>query len=120
MPRKSSIKTIKNKADRLFSEFVRSLGYCEWCGKRPPAVQLQCSHIFSRRFLVTRWEPINATCLCAGCHRRWHDKPIEGVEWIKGYLGEDVYDELRVLAKTGINKNVYDGLIERIKEYKHA
>lgn len=113
MPKKPSKTTIKRKADRLFSEYVRSKGYCEWCEKRTDG--LECAHIFSRRFLVTRWEPINALSLCHACHRKWHDKPVEAVEWVKEYLGEDVYEELRYIAKNKVNKNVYDNLLERIK-----
>ena len=116
MARKAKKSTIKRKADKLFSEFIRSKGRCERCGKQE---NLQTSHIFSRRYLVTRWTPINANCLCAGCHRWWHDKPVEAVEWVKEYLGEDIYNELRRLAKTGVNKNIYDGLIERIKGYEN-
>ena len=106
--------TIKRRADKLFSEFIRSTGFCEWCGK---SEYLQCAHIFSRRYLVTRWLPINAVCLCAGCHRRGHDQPVEFTEWVKEYLGEEVYNELRREAKTKVDKNIYDGLIERIKGY---
>jgi hypothetical protein len=119
MPRKASKKTLKNKADRLFSEFIRRKGYCEWCGKVDDGT-LQCSHIFSRRFLVTRWEPINANCLCASCHFKWHQQPVEAVEWVKGYLGEDVYNELRIVAKTSIKKINLEEKIEEIKKYKHA
>ena len=108
--------TVKRKADKLFSAYIRSQGVCEWCSKRET---LQTAHIFSRRYLVTRWEPINALCLCAGCHRKAHDKPVEFVEWVKEYLGEDIYNELRRIAKTTVNKQVYDGLIERIKGYNH-
>lgn len=103
MARKSSKKTLKRKADKLFSEYIRSNGKCEWCGKQDDGT-LQTSHIFSRRFLVTRWEPINANCLCAKCHWRWHQKPVEGVEWVKEYLGEDIYNELRRMAKTSVKK----------------
>ena len=116
MPRKPSKKTIKAKADKLFSEYIRSVGKCEWCGRTD--MRLECAHINSRRFLVTRWEPINAVCLCSACHRKAHDRPIVFTEWIKEYLGEDIYDELKREATTGVNKQVYDGLIERIKEYK--
>lgn len=116
--RKASKKTLKNKADKLFSEFIRRKGYCEWCGKQDNT--LQCAHIFSRRFLVTRWEPINAVCLCASCHFKWHQQPIEGVEWIKEYLGEDVYDELRRQAKTSVRKIDLEQQVELIKQYKHA
>lgn len=109
---------LKNKADRLFSEFIRSQGVCEWCG-RSNNVQLQCAHIFSRRYLVTRWEPINAVCLCAGCHRKAHDQPVEFTEFVKEYLGEEIYNELRHTAKTKVDKNIYENLVERIKGYQH-
>lgn len=112
-------KTLKNKADKLFSEFIRRKGYCEWCNKRPPQVQLQCAHIFSRRYLITRWEPINAVCLCASCHMRWHQQPVEGVEWIKEYLGEDIYNEVRTKAKTQVKKIFFKDIVEEIKNYKH-
>ena len=118
MSKKPKKSTIKRKADRLFSAFIRSWGYCEWCGKTDST--LQTSHIFSRRFLVTRWEPINANCLCASCHFKWHHSPVEAVEWVKEYLGEEIYNELRRVAKTTVNKQIYDGLIEKIKEYKHG
>ena len=74
---------------------------CEWCGK---TINLQCCHIFSRRFLVTRWDHNNALCLCAGCHRKGHDKPPEFVEFIKDYLGTRKYNALRRKAKTSIKK----------------
>ena len=119
MSRKPTKTAIKRKADRLFSNFIRSKGYCEWCGKDGRNCQLQTAHIFSRRFLITRWEPINAVCLCAGCHRKAHDKPPEFTAWLQKYLGEDVYEELRRVAKCDVNKSIYFGLIDRIKSYEH-
>ena len=116
MARKASRKTLKRNADKLFSAYIRSKGFCEWCGKQDDT--LQCSHIFSRRFLVTRWLPLNANCLCAGCHFKWHQKPIEGVEWIKEYLGEDVYDELRRIAKQSVEKQDFQQIVEDLKEKK--
>ena len=78
--------------------------------------QLQTSHIFSRRFLVTRWQPINAVCLCAKCHYRWHERPVEGVEWIKEYLGEEIYNELRREAKTSVKKQDLEQIIKDLEE----
>lgn len=96
-------KGLKRKADTLFSKWIRRNEVCEWCGTRN-ANQYHCSHIFSRRYLVTRWHPLNANCLCAGCHRKWHDKPVEAIEWIREYLGNAVYEELRKIAKTKVIK----------------
>jgi len=74
-------KTIKNKLDKLFSEKIRSIGYCERCGLADKS-KLQCSHIYSRSYLRLRWVKENATCLCAGCHLWWHKNPIEAIEWV--------------------------------------
>lgn len=108
--------TIKRKADKLFSDYIRSRGKCEWCG-RSNGVQLQTAHIFSRRFLITRWLPANAVCLCASCHRKAHDRPPDFVEWIKKHMGVDAYNTLRTTAKTKVDKTIYNNLIERIKAY---
>jgi len=110
----SSKKALKAKADRLFSEWVRSQGKCEWCGS---GGYLQCAHIFTRHYLSTRYSPINAVCLCSGCHRRAHAQPVEFVEFIKDYLGEDIYEELRYEAKVRIEKatpDFFDTVIKKI------
>ena len=111
--KKKSRKYLKRKADKLFSELIRSRGYCEWCLTKNNT--LQTAHIFSRRFLVTRWVPLNANCLCAKCHFKAHQKPVEYVEWLKEYLGEDVYNELRRLAKTSIKKIDLEQVIKELK-----
>lgn len=97
--RKPTKTALKRKADKLFSEKVRSLGYCLWCNRRPPVVQLQCAHIMSRRFLSTRWDFNNAMCLCAGCHRKGHDRPLEFAELVRQVKGQEAYDELIYKAK---------------------
>lgn len=112
--RKASRKTLKRNADKLFSDLIRSRGICEWCGKQDNT--LQTSHIFSRRFLVTRWLEINANCLCASCHFKWHQKPVEAVEWVKKHLGEDVYDELRRIAKTDTTKVILEDVVAELKD----
>src|SRR3990167_6707603 len=106
-------KNLKRQADKLFSELVRIEGLCEHCGRKPPEVRLNTAHVFSRRFLVTRWEPLNGVCLCVSCHRWAHDRPIEFPEFMKELLGEPVYDELRYIAKTSIKRV---DLNEKIKE----
>lgn len=114
--RKPSKKTLKRQADKLFAILIKLNRECEWCGRRPPEIQLQCAHTFSRRYLVTRWELLNGTALCAGCHRRAHDQPIEFAEFQKELLGEGVYDELRRIAKTSIKKIDLHEKIEELKK----
>jgi hypothetical protein len=111
-PTKTSLKA---KADKLFSLWVREGGICERCGATKENVQLQAAHIFSRRYLVTRYDPLNAVCLDAKCHMWAHQNPVEFVEWLREYLGSDVYEELRYTAKTKILKPDYQEIIEQIK-----
>ena len=100
--RKLSRKGLKLKADRLFSAYIRSRGKCEWCGETNNT--LQCAHIFSRRFLVTRWDELNALCLDAKCHFKAHHKPLEFAEFVKDHLGEKKYYKLMRKAKTSVKK----------------
>lgn len=116
---RTNIKPLKNKADKLFSEFIREVGHCEWCKRKN--VRFECAHIFSRRYNSTRYEPMNALCLCSGCHRLWHSKPVEAVEWVKSYLGEEVYDKLRFMAKNKVvksNELFYREIIRKIKAHE--
>lgn len=66
----------KKKADVLFSQIIRSIGKCEFCG-RSAGVQLQAAHIISRKFGNTRTDFQNVLCLCASCHRKGHDNPLD-------------------------------------------
>lgn len=114
---KSNIKPLKSKADKLFSEWARRGGKCEWCNKTN--ARFEAAHIFSRRYVSTRYEPLNILCLCSACHRKWHDQPTEAVEWVKGYLGEEVYNELRRIAKTRVvksNELFYRDIINKLKK----
>lgn len=94
----------KNKCDRLFSQLVRSVGYCEKCG-RSEDVQLQCAHWISRRYVHTRTDPDNAFCLCAACHRWFTDHPTEWGRWAVEQRGEDVYARLFEASKVRGPKN---------------
>lgn len=94
-----SPKGAKAKADKYFSQLVRSRGACQSCGKTE---NLQCAHIISRRFSHTRCEPSNAYCLCAGCHHYYTDHPVAWGQFVLGKMGEDCYAELtRWSQRTG-------------------
>lgn len=87
--KKTQKQKLKEKADILFSKFIRSHGKCmamDWPGKVTPCSnQLQCAHRKTRTYLVTRWDERNADCLCAACHHFFHRNPNlhrDFVEWI--------------------------------------
>lgn len=90
----------KRKLDIAFSAKIRARGYCQKC-LRSRDVQQQCAHIFSRRFMATRWEELNALDLCAAHHRWAHDRPVEFVEWVRDLLGEKNYEKLKWLSHFG-------------------
>jgi len=86
---------MKAKLDKVFSQVVRQVGECERCGGHQ---SLQCAHINSRRFLHTRWNQLNAVCLCAGCHFWAHQHPRAFGKWVDEYLGEGTMDEIDKLS----------------------
>ena len=95
-------RSITRKLDKAFSLIIRSHGKCERC-LRSGTVKLETSHVFSRANRAVRWEELNASCLCSGCHRWAHQNPVEFTEWVKVRLGEERYDELRKMA-TSVRK----------------
>jgi len=89
----------KAEADRLFSQLIRSRGYCERCGK---GGRLETSHIYSRRYASVRCDPLNAVCMCSSCHRWWHDKPVDAVSWLHETYSVQHLRLLRDRAQSGV------------------
>ena len=93
-------KGLKNDLDKIFSKLIRSVGKCARCGKGEPEVQLQCSHIYSRGNLATRWDELNAKCLCAGCHWWWGLNPAEARDWLETIRTPEQIGELKRRANS--------------------
>ena len=108
MPKKPSPKTLKNKADKLWSFIIRSEGFCRRCGRQPGEITLQAAHIISRSYTATRWDLRNGLPLCLGCHHFAHNKPLEFEDFVLVQIGATVYAELRELALG------YTGRISRV------
>ena len=89
-----SITTLKNKADKIFSQVVRSRGVCERCHRKPPEVRLETAHIFSRRFVTIRCDLNNVFCLCSACHRWAHDRPYLFAKFIDVKIDKDKIETL--------------------------
>ena len=77
-------------ADESFARHIRRFGRCalmapasdsRWRG--PCSGPLQCAHIISRRYRVTRWAPENALPLCAGHHTYYTHHPLEWEAFIE-------------------------------------
>lgn len=103
--------TLRNKADRLFSQLIRAPGFCARCGA---ADGLQCSHFISRRYANVRWNPLNAECLCLRCHKFLTERPIEAHDRAVELLGPLPYDELRRLALATLPPPDYRMIVDEL------
>lgn len=108
----SQAKGAKGKADKLFSQIIRKPGVCSRCGSRD---WLQCAHIISRRYSATRCDLRNAWCLCAACHRRLTDWPVDHHHYIVETIGTELYEELRTLAET-VTKVNWEKVYQELKK----
>ena len=106
----------KKRADALCSKIVRLRGECENCG-RSKGVQLQCAHIVGRNNYTLRFDLTNLLCLCAGCHRHFHDNPDKFTDfWRKKYPAKRNYIDAnrnRITKRTALD---YKELVDDLKE----
>lgn len=112
-------KGAKAKADKHFSEIIRSHGYCEAEGwdDRQCSNQLQTAHILSRRYSATRTDTRNAFCLCFSHHRKFTDMPREFSRFITGTWAQPHYDAVyqRAVTPTKVDWLERVAFLERIK-----
>ena len=113
--KKPTKRSLTRKLDKICSDIVRKRGYCAWCKKTEG---LECCHIFSRRYRSIRWDFDNLVCLCHSHHFYSHSNPILFTEFIKEYLGENRYEQLKLRAKM-IKKWTIEQMAELLKILKH-
>ena len=81
--------------DRLASEvaYQRAGNQCEKCGRSAKSAH----HIFSRRYVSTRWNPDNLLNICYPCHIHWfHSRIEEARDWLIQRMGEKKYNLLKI------------------------
>jgi hypothetical protein len=104
-----AIKTLRKKADALWSRLIRARdGACRRCGRQPDEIILQAAHVISRRYKAIRWDERNGVALCVGCHHFAHMQPVEWDWAVQELIGVDVYQALRkeAIAYTGELKRI--------------
>ena len=93
------IKIKIDKLDRLWGRVIKARDNftCQRCGGFYPqgGKGIQAAHVISRRHANTRHDILNGICLDTGCHLHFHAHPFEFVEFVKKWLGEHKYEELR-------------------------
>jgi hypothetical protein len=108
-------KGIVKKADEIFSKVIRTVGYCENCGKTKDQAQMQCAHIIGRIVFPTRVDLRNAFCLCAGCHRYYTEHPREFSRFITNTWAQEYYEHVFKKSRSG-EKNNWEERIEFLKD----
>jgi hypothetical protein len=124
-----SKKGIDKKLDDAWSRLVklRAGMKCEIpnCHKKV----LNSHHIYSRSKKSTRWDVLNGICLCVGHHTfsstfSAHKTPLEFIEWLTEYKGQDFIDRLRLKANSISKLHAFEKEIllqelqKEIKEYE--
>jgi hypothetical protein len=89
----------KRRLDRLFSQYILGRDQRKCCRCGASGGKCDTSHVIPREVLSLRWDPRNAFALCFKCHKLvWHKNPLEGVRWLREYLGDHECDELLELS----------------------
>lgn len=121
--KKNSIKTLRNKADRLYQELGKLLyNECGICGGK-----YSCLHHYHPKSTSTalRYEIKNGVPICAGCHTRHHmanDPEIQfGMRlFMKEKFGEnwetELLQERKIHQYTKTNTQYYKTQIEILKK----
>jgi len=109
------MKTLRNRADRLFSAYVRSKGRCEVETCQAPPSSLQCAHWIGRRYAWTRTFEGNAFCLCARHHLWFTDHPTEFGRWAINQRGEVTYVQLLTRSQKR-QRFDWDDEVERLEK----
>ena len=76
---------------------IRAKNRCQRCGSSSSSCNWH--HIFSRRYIITRWDEDNLLLLCFGCHFNYaHSKIEEFRDFVISKMGEGKYMLLKQKA----------------------
>jgi hypothetical protein len=78
---------------------------------------MDAGHFMSRRFLNTRWHPVNVWPQCRDCNQTHHGRVDIYERKLRAMFGEEAVDELIELAYV-IDKVSEDDIKEIINRYK--
>lgn len=110
--RKVKRTTLRNRADRMFSELIRQQGYCEgeeWGDGVACDTMLQCAHVIGRANYRLRWVPDNAFCLCRAHHVHYTHHPLDWFAMLQERYPQR-FERLRELAREPWDRD-YDKVI---------
>lgn len=115
-------KDLINRADKVFSIYTRTRGEsggynaCYTCNRVYEWGLLQAGHFMSRRFLNTRWHPVNVWPQCNECNVVKKGNLVIYEAKLRAQFGDDAIDELISLSHA--NEKISDSNIQDIiKKY---
>lgn len=96
MPRKPSLKTLRKKADKALSDYVRQRdkGICCTCHKPFPIEKVDAGHWIPRTQWGTRYDERNVHSQCQHCNRFAKPQDEYAAFMLDNY-GEDIMEVLR-------------------------
>lgn len=125
MPKKPSRKTLVDKADKVFSEYIRrryaddnGVTECFTCGKKDHWKKLQCGHFQSRKHYATRWNEENCQVQCAGCNVFRYGEQYTFGRNLDIYVREGLAEELNILSNKTVKYDNHD-LMSLIEYYQN-
>lgn len=87
---------------------------CVTCGSLR---NLQCSHFYSRRYLLIRFDLTNCNAMCGRCNKRHNYDPFPYMGFMQERYGPEAVEELNALR--AIRRKVTDDeLRETLSRYK--
>ncbi len=121
--RKPTYKSLKNKFDRVFSEFIRKRGAdeggtneCVTCGALKHWKELQAGHYYRSVHLATRWDERNVWPQCAACNVLRRGNYANYARFMYGKFSQQVLDELHDLHNKSVKFTLAE-LQEMIERY---
>jgi len=125
MPKKPSRKTLVDKADKVFSEYIRrryaddnGVTECFTCGKKDHWKKLQCGHFQSRKHYATRWNEDNCQVQCAGCNVFRYGEQYTFGRNLNINIREGLSEELNILSNKIVKYDNHD-LMSLIEYYQN-
>lgn len=115
MARKPTLKKIKAKADKVFSEYIRKLRsdssgrcICVTCGIIKPIKEMQNGHYFPRNRLGTRFHEDNCHTQCPACNVFKRGNYTAYAAFMYNKYGKQKMEHLEYLSRKALKLTISD------------
>lgn len=118
------ISKLKDKADKVFSKFVRQrdadmngVVRCCTCGKIDHWKNMHCGHYRSRRYLAVRYDEWNVGVQCPKCNLFAQGEQVEFRNYLVKRYGEYAVNIIDLKYRNTVNDSrmLYETVIEKYK-----